>query len=164
MNKIDTTKDFIKSVGSFKAAKRLISSLSNDGGFSYSIRKYGNLIDSAYGKVEGLLEFSYNPMYKTVRVTYIDGREKPKAKEAKDKYYVVWIEGLSARNGEKILSLDDNDHTYTTSMTQAMRVKKEDRQLVFDMLVEQGVSEGFLLMQGTFHPVSYAPKGTLFKP
>jgi hypothetical protein len=165
MNKIDTTKDFTKHVGSLKAAMNLFSSLNTiDGRVFWTTRKYGNLIDSAFGKIEGLANASYNPTYKTLTVEYIDGREKPEEKKPKETYYVVWIEGLSAQKGEKILSLDSDNHEYTTSMTQAMRVKKEHIPVVKHRLKEQGVADWALSMSGTFHPVHYAPKGTIFQP
>lgn len=82
----------------------------------------------------------------------------------KSEFFVVWIEGIEPKRGEKILSLDRNKHEYTTSMTKAMRVKLEDIDTVKRLLKEQGVADWAINGGGTFHKVGYAPKGTLFKP
>lgn len=84
---------------------------------------------------------------------------------SKTKYYVVWIEGLSAKNGEKIKNLVPNPGTvrhyveYTTYMTKALRVKEADRARVRHLLEECGVVSSFII----FVPTSYAPAGTIFE-
>lgn len=84
----------------------------------------------------------------------------------KPKYYIVWIEGLSPKRGEKIKTLDEDDHTYTLRMDEALRVKRKDLFDVEALLVKQGVScwcfknDRYL---DTFVPTTYAPKGTIYK-
>jgi hypothetical protein len=161
MAKIDTSKDFTKYVGSLKKAKILIRSLLNkDENMRFTERRYGRIIDSAWGTSESF-EWSYNAMWKTVSVTYTDGREKPEEKEYPE-MYVVWIEGIEPKNGEKIVSLDRYNHEYTLSMTQAMRVLPEHKEMVKSLLREQGVSKWAL--ENCFARVNYAPKGTIFNP
>jgi hypothetical protein len=82
----------------------------------------------------------------------------------KPEFFVVWIEGLTPEKGEKIKTLDSFNHSYTTKMTEALRVKREDIQRVKDILRDRGVSEWALEGAGAFHKVGYAPKGTLFLP
>ena len=84
----------------------------------------------------------------------------------KPKYYFVWIEGLSAKYGEKIKTLDHNNHTYTLRMGEALRVKRKDLDEVETLLKEQGVSNWCFESDrywNTFIPISYAPKGTIYK-
>jgi hypothetical protein len=76
-------------------------------------------------------------------------------------YYILWVEGLSARGGEKIMSLDDSDHTYTLKMTEALRVKPEDRSHVEDLLKAQGVSS-WVFEMNSWIKTSYAPTGTIY--
>ena len=164
MAKIDTTKDFTKYVGSLKNAQKLVRSLMDEENEEFwlncTTRKYGNRIDSAFG-TQRHFTWSYNPTWKTLSVTYTDGREKPEKKEYPE-MYVVWIEGIEAKNGEKIVSLDRHNHEYTLSMTQAMRVLPEHKEMVKSLLREQGVSKWAL--ENCFARVNYAPKGTIFNP
>ena len=85
-------------------------------------------------------------------------------KKKRTKYYIIWIEGFSYRRGEKILSLDDNDHDYTLKLTEAMRVRPEHLDIVEERLKAQGVSNWVFEQGNTFQPTYYAPKGTIFKP
>lgn len=80
------------------------------------------------------------------------------------KYYIVWIEGLSPRGGEKLKSLDSIDHTYTTNMTEALRVKPEHVGDIKEVLEKQGIADWVLESSNTFVPTSYAPSGTIWKP
>ncbi len=165
MAKIDTTKDFSKYAGSVRQAKIIIINALKEQNLpahfgTYTTRMYGQRIDSAIGKVDGILEWQYNGMTKRVRVDYIDGREQPEPKENKE-YYVVWIEGIEPVNGEKILSLDDGVNEYTTSMTQALRILPEDREQVKEILRDRGVA-GWAL-NNCMVRTNYAPKGTIFK-
>lgn len=158
--KIDITKDFTKSVGSLKKAEILVRSLLDEGEtmkMSKGVR--GNTIVYARG-MQNQFDWSYNPTWKTLSITYTDDREKPEVKE-KPEYYVVWIEGFSPERGEKILSLDSNDHEYTTSMTQAMRVLPKDREAVKELLVKQGIANWAL--HNCMVRTNYAPAGTIFK-
>jgi len=74
------------------------------------------------------------------------------------RYFIIWVEGLSARSGEKVLSIGENGCEYTAYMTKALRVKSNQRSLVREKLIELGVVESFI----TFVPTSYVPSGTLF--
>lgn len=76
------------------------------------------------------------------------------------KYYIIWIEGLSWQRGEKIKTLTDDDHTYTTLITESLRVKPTHRKVVSNRLIDQGVVPSFI----TFIPTSYAPAGTIWNP
>ena len=122
----------------------------------------GRTINCAYGTQKNFY-WSYNPDYKTVSVTYTDGRDKPEEKLKLD-FYVVWIEGLSPQRGEKVLSLDGETCEYTTSMTRALRVKPEHVERVKGILRSKGVASWALEGVGTFHKVHYAPKGTIYVP
>jgi hypothetical protein len=162
MAKIDTYRDFTKYVGSLKKAKKFIHSLmGTDKTMRFTERRYGRRIDSVFGSSD-TFDWSYNPVWKTVSVTYTDGRPAPVEKEQPE-FYVVWIEGIEPRAGEKVQKMDSQDYTITTSMTQAMRVKPEHRDMVKTLLKEQGVADWCL--NGTlFVRTNYAPKGTIFNP
>lgn len=80
----------------------------------------------------------------------------------KTQYYFLWVEGLSPKRGEKIKTLDNSDHTYTLKMSEALRVKAEDRGHVEDLLVSQGVSS-WVFEQESWIKTNYAPKGTIYK-
>lgn len=164
MGKIDTTKDFTKFAGSLRAAKKLIISVLKSEGLmphlgSYTSRVAGRRIFSAFGDSEKF-SWEYDGCSKTVSVTFTDGREKPQEK-AHPEYFVVWIEGLEPKAGEKIHKLLP-EHTYTTSMTKAMRVLPEHREIVRSILRERGIAEWAL--NNCFSRTNYAPKGTLFVP
>ena len=159
MKKTDTSKDFCKVTGSLAKAQMLVRSLLEEGENLYTHKgMYGNRIAFARGK-QGNFEWSYNTERKSIRVEYTDGRPQPEAKEQPE-FYVVWIEGLSPQNGEKILSLKDGN-SYTTSMTQAMRVLPEDRQIVKEILRKRGVADWAL--QNCMVRTNYAPAGTIYK-
>ena len=155
--KIDTTKDFIKHMGSLQKASSFVSTLLTDERLDFQSSMYGRRIHSAGGNQKNF-EWVYNPTYKTVRVTYTDGREQPEVKD-KPEFYIVWIEGFTPQRGEKILSLKDGN-SYTTSMTQAMRVLPEDRQIVKEILRKRGVADWAL--QNCMVRTNYAPKGTIY--
>ena len=80
-------------------------------------------------------------------------------KTKKEKYYVVWIEGLSSLRGEKIHTLTESNHEYTTKMTEALRVRYNDRQAVKDILRSRGVADWTL--ENCMIKTNYAPKGTI---
>jgi len=158
---IDLTKDFTKSVGSLRKAGILIRSiLGENENLTQTAGMRGRTIAYAHGTQKNF-EWSYNPTYKTVSVTYTDGREKPEPKE-KPEFYFVWIEGLTPERGEKIKSLTSNDHNYTLKLTEAMRVKPEHKETVKDILKKQGVASWAL--ENCMIKTHYAPKGTIFKP
>lgn len=161
MAKIDTSKDFTKYVGSLKKAEKLVRSLlGKDENQRMSKGMRGRSIAYAKGYQDNF-EWSYHPTWKTLTVTYTDGREKPEEKEYPE-YYIAWIEGVSPDRGEKLVSLDNHDHEITTSMTQALRILPKDRELVKEMLVKQGLAEWAL--QNLFIRTNYAPRGTVFNP
>ena len=160
---IDTTKDFSKFVGSSLKAQKLVRSLLEDGErVDCTIGVRGRKICYAHGTQKNF-KWSYDAEYKTVSVTYTDGRPEPEEK-IKPEFYVVWIEGLSAERGEKVLSLNGEHCEYTTSMTQALRVKPEHIDRVKGILRSKGVANWALEGAGTFHKVHYAPKGTIYQP
>jgi len=79
-----------------------------------------------------------------------------------NKYYYVWIEGFSPKNGEKLRVLTDTGYDITTTMSDAMRVKPEHLHLIKDYLERHGVANWVLESSQTFQPISYAPTGTIF--
>lgn len=163
MGKIDTTKDFDKTVSSLREAIIVLNRALLVQGLgtinNYTTHKYGRRLDSAYGSTPDY-KWEYCARSKRVSLVYTDGREKPQEK-AHPEYYVVWIEGLEPKTGEKIHKILP-EHTYTTSMAKAMRVLPEHRETVLSILRERGVSEWAL--RNCFSRTNYAPKGTLFVP
>ena len=75
-------------------------------------------------------------------------------------YYIVWIEGLSYKRGEKIKTIEQYGNIeYTTKMTEAMRVKEKDVTNLKAFLKRHGVSDWTL--ENAFVMVGYAPAGTI---
>ena len=75
-------------------------------------------------------------------------------------YYIVWIEGLSYKRGEKIKTIEQYGNIeYTTKMTEAMRVKEKDVTNLKAFLKRHGVSDWTL--ENAFVRVGYAPAGTI---
>lgn len=75
-------------------------------------------------------------------------------------YYIVWIEGLSYKRGEKIKSIGRYGNIeYTTKMTEAMRVKEKDVAELKHFLKRHGVANWTL--ENAFVRVGYAPVGTI---
>ena len=75
-------------------------------------------------------------------------------------YYIVWIEGLSYKRGEKIKSLGlYGNIEYTTKMTEAMRIKEEAIPQMKHFLKRHGISDWAL--ENAFVRVDYAPAGTI---
>lgn len=157
--KIDTTKDFTKHVGSLQGATRLVRSLLEGESLDWTTGMRGRTIAYARG-TQKKFDWSYDTTYKTVSITYTDGRPQPEEKE-KPEYYVVWIEGISPERGEKILSLKNGNHTYTLSMGKAMRVLPEDRETVKEILRNQGIANWAI--ENCMVRTNYAPAGTIFK-
>ena len=75
------------------------------------------------------------------------------------KYSIIWIEGLSVVNGEKVKSITKNGFEYTTKMTEALRIKKRDIDFISQHMKLNGIGETF----NTFIGVNYAPKGTILR-
>jgi hypothetical protein len=83
----------------------------------------------------------------------------------KKKYFIIWIEGLEYRDGEKVKTLTDTGVSYTTKMTEAMRIRECDIHHMKDYMKRHGFASWCINETGsrTFIPTSYAPKGTLYK-
>ena len=83
----------------------------------------------------------------------------------KRKYYVVWVEGIDYKDGEKIKSFneDTGDVEYTTKMSEAMRVKIEHLATMKMKMENAGISS-WVINGNSFVKVSYAPSGTIFRP
>jgi len=75
-------------------------------------------------------------------------------------YYIVWIEGLSYKCGEKIKTIEQYGNIeYTTKMTEAMRVKEKDVTELKHFLKRHGIANWAL--ENAFIKTSYAPAGTI---
>lgn len=75
------------------------------------------------------------------------------------KYYIVWVEGLEYKTGEKIKCFNNKGETvYTCRMMNAMRVKEKDIPLVKSMMKDAGVSDWVIDSPNTFIRTSYVPK------
>lgn len=84
------------------------------------------------------------------------------AARKKPYYYIVWIEGLSYKRGEKIHYIDEQGNIkYTAKMMEAMRVKPEDFHYMKDWLKRHGVAQWAL--ETAFIRVNYAPKDTIYQ-
>lgn len=76
-------------------------------------------------------------------------------------YYYIWIEGITPQTGEKISQVTDDGFEYTTKITEAIRIKKADKERFKDVLREKGIAE-WCVEGNAFIPTSYAPTGTLY--
>jgi hypothetical protein len=79
------------------------------------------------------------------------------------KYYIIWIEGLDYFNGEKIKSMHNNSIQYTTKMTEAMRIHRDDITEMKSILLNRGIAKWCVESSNTFVSTSYAPKGSIYK-
>jgi hypothetical protein len=78
------------------------------------------------------------------------------------KYFIVWIEGIEPKGGEKIKHFrKDGSIEYTLDMMDAMRVKSKDIPNVKSKMETAGVAN-WVLEGNTFIRTSYAPKGTIY--
>ena len=75
------------------------------------------------------------------------------------KYYIIWVEGISWKRGEKVCYIHPKRGIqYTLKMMNAMRVKECDLATVKYDLMRQG-----LRLKGVdFVSTSYAPPGTIY--
>ena len=167
MKKINLDRNFTKYVGSKANAVKLVNKIIekyDDKIYRSTHRKVGRLLLEVYGETKNL-KWRYNPEYKTVTVTYTDGRPDPeKTPEPRNSYYIIWIEGLSARRGEKIKKFrPDGTIEYTLKNTEAMRVLPKDVPTMRKRIRELGVADWVVDSGNTFVKTFYAPKGTLFK-
>lgn len=164
MTKIDTTKNFTKYVGSQVGAEKLVRSLIGDSeSLDCTTAVRGRNICYSKGTQKNFTWY-YDAPYKCINITYTDRRPYPEKIVHKNTYYVIWVEGLSAANGEKILSINSGINEYTTKMTRAMRVLPEHLERVKSILHDRGVASWVLTNPQSFVKVHYAPKGTLYKP
>ena len=81
----------------------------------------------------------------------------------KESVYVVWIEGLTLRTGEKIKAIKEGGFEYTTLMTKALRVKESDIPAFKALMEEREIADWAINSDNTFCKTSYTPKGTLWK-
>lgn len=79
----------------------------------------------------------------------------------KSHYYIIWIEGIEPRNGEKIKSIHNNEIQYTTKLTEAMRIHITDKEEMKDILLNMGIAKWCVESDNTFVRTSYAPAGTI---
>jgi hypothetical protein len=79
----------------------------------------------------------------------------------KNKYFIIWVEGLTAKTGEKVKDFTNTGVSYTTLMTKAVRVKEDDIPTVIGYLKRHGFADWVLNSPNTFVRTSYVPKGTL---
>ena len=63
---------------------------------------------------------------------------------ARTKYYFVWIEGISPRNGELLGQLTNHGYDVTKKITEALRVKEQDLCAIKDYLRRHGVANWVL--------------------
>jgi|TARA_R110001599_G_scaffold152369_2_gene337383 hypothetical protein len=80
---------------------------------------------------------------------------------AKTKYYFVWIEGISPRNGELLGKLTDYGYDVTNKITEALRVKENDLGAIKHYLSRHGVADWVLDNPDSFVRTNYVPGGTL---
>jgi len=81
----------------------------------------------------------------------------------KTRYYFIWIEGFSPRNGELVKQLTNNGYDVTNKITEALRVKEEDLSDIKEYLSRHGVADWVLDNPDSFVRTNYVPSGTLFK-
>jgi len=79
----------------------------------------------------------------------------------KKKYYIIWVEGLTYKYGEKVKNLTNYGFEYTTKLTEAIRIKEDDIVLIKIYMKRHGIAEFVINGNYTFIPTSYAPKGTI---
>ena len=77
------------------------------------------------------------------------------------KYFYVWIEGLSPRNGELLGKLTDQGYDVTNKITEALRVKECDITTIKNYLSKHGVADWVLDNPSSFVRTNYVPSGTL---
>lgn len=162
---ININQNFTKYVGSKSRAVALVNKIAeqyNDHVYSSTQRRVGRLTLEVYGKTKNFL-WRYYPEFKTVSVTYTDGRPQPEEVTPKNTYYIIWVEGLSAKRGEKVKSFTADGIKYTLKMSDALRIKKEDIHKVKTMLRDRNIAVWVIDSPSTFHKTNYAPKGTLLK-
>jgi hypothetical protein len=79
----------------------------------------------------------------------------------KNKYFIIWVEGLTAKTGEKVKNFTNTGIEYTHLMTEALRVKQEDIPSVIDYIKRHGISDLGMGWESMFVETSHVPKGRL---
>jgi len=77
-------------------------------------------------------------------------------------YYIIWVEGLSWKQGEKIKSVSQSGIEYTCQMTDAMRIKGRDIARFKSIMAGAGVADWVINGSNTFIKTNYVPAGTLW--
>lgn len=81
----------------------------------------------------------------------------------KQRYYIIWIEGLEYLNGEKVKTLTDTGFSYTTKMTESLRIRECDIERMKHYMKRHGIADWVINSSNTFIKTNYVPKGTLYK-
>lgn len=162
--KIDYTKDFTKFAGSkeqaIKIAKK-VAELNNEKLDSWTVIKVGRYIKGAEGRLNSF-KWYYSALDREIWVSYIDGRPQTEIKPKKT-YYIIHIEGFKYKTGDKVKSFNkDGSIVYTHKMTDAMRIQKENINVMKNRLRKIGIADWVVDNPNTFVEIHYAPKGTLF--
>lgn len=161
---INTKFNFQKNTGSLQGALRLLKTILEEGdrlsSWTTSVFRKSRRIDSAHGE-QKTFKWFYSGDYKTLSVTYKDGREKPIQKK-KPIYYLIWIEGIEPKGGEKVATLTSEGHTITTKISESLRFTKENVQEAMNILRSQGVA-GWALNDNSLYKVSCANKKNLWR-
>ena len=76
-------------------------------------------------------------------------------------YYYIWVEGIGPRNGEKIKSMHNREFQYTTKITEAMRIRIQDKEEMKSIMLNWGIAKWVVDNPNTFVRTSYSPKGCL---
>lgn len=83
------------------------------------------------------------------------------------KYFIIWIEGIEYKGGEKVKNFVDKNGnwsiSYTLDMTKSLRIKRKDIPQAIERLKECGIANWVIDNPNTFVSTSYAPKGTIYK-
>jgi hypothetical protein len=74
----------------------------------------------------------------------------------KNKFFIIWVEGLTAKTGEKVKCFTETGVEYTTKMKETARFKYKDIDIVRNELTKRGINNP------TFVSVNYAPKFKVF--
>ena len=163
--KIDYTKDFTKYAGSKEQALRIVkkvAELDGDRLDHWTVIKAGRYIIRAESKLKNF-RWSYSKLDRQVSVYFTDGRPQIE-NTPKNTYYIIHIEGIDYRTGDKIKTFDtDGNIVYTHKMTKAMRISKEDIPKMREKLRRINIASWVVDSFNTFVKTYYAPKNTIFK-
>jgi hypothetical protein len=83
---------------------------------------------------------------------------------ARTKYYIIWVEGFEYLNGEKVKSLTNTGFSYTTKMTESLRIREDDITQMKAYMKRHGIADWVIESHNTFIKTNYAPKGTVLNP